>query len=168
MSVTLINESIGNFNNMIFYHDHLTNDPECLYQMMRIVFSYINWDIYNYTNIHTTNIYGHTDVYELILEYEKAVEKIENLEEGEYLQDEIIGNVPIKENKKKEKKVNHLQQIPKEYIDYDIQTISITSMNSTKKWRQIEENYIDFTGKKYRSHLIHVNVEVPVQINRIF
>jgi len=116
--------------------------------MMRIVFSFINWDMFNYVNIKTTTIYGHSEVYRIILEYEKAVEIIEGLEEGEYLQDEIIGNVPIKQNKKQEKKVNHLQQISDDHIDYDIQIISITSKNESKKWKQIEEDYLDFTGKK--------------------
>tara|TARA_Y100000389_G_C17437314_1_gene506328 strand:+ start:158 stop:1879 length:1722 start_codon:yes stop_codon:yes gene_type:complete len=150
MSVTLINENIGNFDNMIFYHDHLMNDPECLYQMMRVVFSYINWDIYHIMNMKTTKIYGHPEVYRIIIDYEKAVEKIESLNEGEYIQDEIRGNVPIKQNKKKIKLENHLQQIPEEYINHDIQSILVTSNNEGKKWKQVEEEYFEFMNKELK------------------
>ena len=154
MSVTLINKSIGNFDNMIFYHDHLKNDPECLYQMMRVVFSYINWDMFDCFKIKKTNLYCDRSVYKIICSYENAVEKIEQLEEGEYLQDEIRGTVPIKKNKKKEKKENFLQQIPKNYLDHDIQAISINNKNQSRKWKQIEDEYLEFYGKSINNSKI--------------
>lgn len=154
MSVTLINKSIGNFDNMVFYHDHLINDPECLYQMMRVVFSYMNWDIYDCIKIKKTNLYCNKLVYKIICEYENAVEKIEQLEEGEYLQDEIIGNVPIKKNKKKIKKDHFLQQISEEDIDYDIQVYSINNKNKLRKWKEIEDEYLEFYGKDIRKSKI--------------
>jgi len=147
MSVTLINEEVGNFDNMIFYHDHLINDPECLYQMMRIVFSYIHWDRYNSVNMKKTKIYGHPAVYKIIIDYEQAIEQIESLEEGEYLQSEICGDVPIKQNKKKKKTVNYLQQISEEFIDYEIQNVVVNSNNESKKWDYVEDVYSEFIGK---------------------
>jgi len=146
MSVTLIDEELGNFDNMIFYHDHLTKDPECLYQMMRIVFSYINWEIFSAHKIKKTKIYGHPAIHKIIIDYEEAVEKIELLEEGEYLRDEIQGNVPIKQNKKKEKRVNYLQQIPPEFIEYDKDAYAVNPKNESRKWKQLEEDYREFIG----------------------
>ncbi len=147
MSVTLISEDIGNFDNMVFYHEHLKGDPELLYQMMRIVFSYRNWDEYELHKIKNTKIYGNEEVHKLICDYEKTICSIENLEEGEYNRREVSGDVPIRE-KKKEKKINHLESIPEEYIDADIESYHITFENEERKWKQIEEDYFEFTGKK--------------------
>tara|TARA_B100000686_G_scaffold37941_1_gene39379 strand:- start:1206 stop:2588 length:1383 start_codon:yes stop_codon:yes gene_type:complete len=147
MSVTLIDEDIGNFDNMLFYHDHLRNDPECLYQMMRIVFSYQTWSEFNSFKMKTTRLWGNQETYQIIRHYEDAVEKIEVLESGKYVEDEIRGNVPIKEKKKKLKEDNELQQIPEDLIDVEIEKITINPKNEGKKWKYIEETYQDFYGK---------------------
>ena len=147
MSVTLIDEDIGNFDNMLFYHDHLRNDPECLYQMMRIVFSYQAWSEFNSYKMRTTRLWGNQETYQIIRHYEDAVEKIEVLESGKYVEDEIRGNVPIKEKKKKLKEDNELQQIPEEMIDIDIEQISIDPKCEERKWKYIEVSYKEFIGK---------------------
>jgi len=101
-------------------------------------------------NMKTTKIYGNQAVYDIIISYEEAVEKIELLPEGAYLQGEIQGGVPIKQNKKKIKLENHLQQIPEEYINHDIQSILVTSNNAEKKWKQVEEEYFEFINKELK------------------
>ena len=41
MSVTLINQELGNFDNVVFMHNHFTS--ENLYQLCRFLFNYMSW-----------------------------------------------------------------------------------------------------------------------------
>ena len=56
MSVTLINEKLGNFDNVIVSHEQYVNNPDILYQLCRFVFNYISWNKKD-KNIKITNIY---------------------------------------------------------------------------------------------------------------
>jgi hypothetical protein len=73
MSVTLISEELGNFDNVIMYHPHVNN--EILYQLSRFVFNYINWQ--DKSKIKKTNFISFDDTcINRALEYEKKIDLI--------------------------------------------------------------------------------------------
>ena len=75
MSVTLINQRLKNFDNVVFAHDHFS--PDELYQLCRFLFNYSGWSEENKLKIKPTKIHSYvTHVYETIIKYEENVEKM--------------------------------------------------------------------------------------------
>ena len=75
MSVTLINQDIGNFDNVIMAHQHYSRDK--LYQLCRFLFKYDSWTAENRAKIKTTQFHSLTkSVRDKCIEYEEHVEKI--------------------------------------------------------------------------------------------
>ena len=75
MSVTLINETIRNFDNVIMSHHHLSADK--LYQLCRFVFNYSSWSEKGKKNIKTTQFYSLTQyVVDTCLGYEKHIDEL--------------------------------------------------------------------------------------------
>jgi len=75
MSVTLINEVLGNFDSVIMAHDHYSRDK--LYQLCRFLFNYVSWSPEAKSRIKTTKFYSLTkSVVDTCLEYEESVERM--------------------------------------------------------------------------------------------
>ena len=52
MSVTLINQNMGNFDNVVMAHQHFSTDK--LYQLCRFLFNYTSWSQENKDRIKKT------------------------------------------------------------------------------------------------------------------
>ena len=75
MSVTLINETIGNFDSIVMAHQHLKYDD--LYQLCRFLFTYLHWSAENKAKIKKTKFYSLTqEVVDICLDYEKHIERL--------------------------------------------------------------------------------------------
>ena len=75
MSVTLVNEVLGNFDSIIMLHNHY--NKESLYQLCRFLFNYAKWSPENILKIKTTKfICMHRKVYDICLDYESYIEKL--------------------------------------------------------------------------------------------
>lgn len=75
MSVTLVNEVLGNFDSIIMLHNHY--NKESLYQLCRFLFNYEKWSPENILKIKTTKfICMHRKVYDICLNYESYIEKL--------------------------------------------------------------------------------------------
>ena len=61
MSVTLINSSLGNFDNAFYDHAHLNEDDS--YQLNRLSFNYSNWDDVQKSKIKTTKVWAYGEEY---------------------------------------------------------------------------------------------------------
>ena len=148
MSVTFINKHIGNFDNVIFSHEHYTGNPDILYQLCRFLFNYINWDESSIKNIKNTILYVSSQtIIDHCLEYEKQIDKItEEMTDSLRTKCEVQGDVKVKEKK-----------IPKE-CEYDglipfskviIKKITIDDVdeedNGLKKLKNI---YKEWMGKE--------------------
>jgi hypothetical protein len=96
MSVTFIDEELGNFDNVIFSHEQYNSTPQIQYQLCRYLFNYIKWN--NPENIKTTKIYTNSrESLDNCLAYEKQVDIIDTEMNGSIrCQSEIIGDVNIK------------------------------------------------------------------------
>jgi len=74
MSVTLINQDIGNFDNVIMAHHHYSRDK--LYQLCRFLCKYDSWTPENQAKIKTTQFHSLTKiVIDKCLDYEASVER---------------------------------------------------------------------------------------------
>lgn len=75
MSVTLINESLGNFDNVIMAHQHISRDK--IYQLCRFLFNYKRWSQENIMKIKRTKFHTLTEsVTDVCLEYEENTRRL--------------------------------------------------------------------------------------------
>ena len=75
MSVTLINEHIGNFDSVLMAHEHYSRAK--LYQLCRFLFNFSSWSPENRAKIKRTKFYSMTKyVADTCCEYEESVEKM--------------------------------------------------------------------------------------------
>lgn len=75
MSVTLINENLGNFDNVIMAHQHFGEDK--LYQLCRFLFNFVAWSASGKERIKKTNFHSLTkSVVDTCLQYEQHVERL--------------------------------------------------------------------------------------------
>ena len=149
MSVTLINEEIGNFDNVIFNHTQYINNPEILYQLCRFLFNYINW--INKDNIKKTKLfYKSKEVIKICLDYENQINIIEtDMCDSIREQDEIIGNIKVKEQKKPTEKI--FSQLEK-YCNISYSKISVIISDDNideenNKLNELKCIYKHFMGK---------------------
>ena len=147
MSVTLINQNIGNFDNMIMSHEQYDNQPDILYQMCRFLFSYKHWHENNINIIKKTKIYcRHPNIIDKCIKYEQIIENIEdNLSGSLRTSQEVQGGLKPSEIKKKPKKDECIEK----YATCKIKTFTIDDIESDKDtWNKIEKFYKEITGKK--------------------
>jgi len=99
MSVTFINEDIGNFDNVVFSHQHYLSQPHILYQLCRFCFNPIKW--VDKSKIKKTNVYAqHRSVIDSVLEYEAIDDNIQtNLKGSLCSLEEVKGNLQYKEKR---------------------------------------------------------------------
>ena len=89
MSVTLVNEYLGNFDHVIMDHNHY--EKEELYQLCRFLFNYSSWDIKNKNRIKKTVFVSSTQkVFDICLNYEKHIEELIRGSAGMFM--ELSGN----------------------------------------------------------------------------
>ena len=148
MSVSLISEKLGNFDNVIFSHRQYIKDPDCLYQMCRLYFNYINWE--KVESIKKTII--HTDCIEQIeicLEYEKQIEEINKHESSLKTLEEVKGNLKIKQQKLPiDVKFNKIKKyiIETELKKYTIDDTEDDDENGYQ-WTKLKRDYKKIIGK---------------------
>ena len=145
MSVTLINESIGNFDNVIVAHQHLADDK--LYQLCRFLFNYMNWSPEAKARIKKTKFHSLTrGVYDTCLKYEEFIEHCNEFAGKSCTLKELDGLETEPPSAREEKKKA-------------LQSITPTNPNIWKKFKVYEENdddiwakvadfYKDITGKE--------------------
>jgi len=142
MSVTLINESIGNFDNVIVAHQHLADDK--LYQLCRFLFNYMKWSPEAKAGIKTTKFHSLTrEVYETCMKYEEFIEHCNGFAGKSCTLNELDGYEPepltIREEKKKA-----------------MQSITPTNPNLWKKFKVYDNNDDEIwkkAGEFYKSIL---------------
>jgi hypothetical protein len=160
MSVTLINENTGNFDNMIMSHEQYINQPDVLYQMCRFLFSYINWKDINIKKIKKTKIFTrYLNVIDKCIEYEEQVEYIEDYLSGSVRsQDEVSGDL-----KPEIKTVIKIDDNIKKYAKCEIKTFTVDDEEEEKAvWERLKKFYNNFVGKKLNAN------KIPDKINNFY
>lgn len=149
MSVTFINEKIGNFDHVIYSHEHYTDRPDIQYQLCRFLFNYIKWDETTRENIKKTKLYVTShNIIKNCLDYESQIDKIDISMSGSLrTKKEVVGDMNIKEKK-----------VPKERM-YDelefytecppIKRITVDDEDEEEeKLNKVKRIYYEWTGKE--------------------
>lgn len=150
MSITLINEMLGNFDNVVFDHEHFTRD--IIYQLCRFMFNYTNWGEVAKQRKKHTKFYSFTkEVADICLEYEKQVERMCTEFAGQVCSlNEIKGSDPV-ELTDKEIKAGKLKKIMDDgnILNPDLwKKFKVYEGNDDEMWRKTEDFYKSITNNE--------------------
>jgi metal-dependent hydrolase (beta-lactamase superfamily II) len=107
MSVTLVNQQLGNFDTVIMSHSHY--DKEDLYQLCRFLFNYSSWETKNkILKKNTVFVSATQEVFNTCLQYEKYIEDLSGNSAGKYMT-----NSEVRVLTKREQRRNDLDSISK-------------------------------------------------------
>lgn len=101
MSVTFINERIGNFDNVIYSHEHYMDRPDIQYQLCRFLFNYTKWSSVGVSNIKRTKLFvSSRELLQNCLDYETQIDKIDTELSGSMRsRAEVVGDIKMKMKK---------------------------------------------------------------------
>ena len=146
MSVTLINQQIGNFDNVIMAHQQFSADK--LYQLCRFLFNFASWSKENREKIKKTKIYSLTKhVIDTCVKYEEDVEHMSSEFAGKTCSlREIQGLDPEEPSKNEEKKraLNSIQIINSTDL---WKKFKVYGGNDEEQWDNVNLFYREKTGK---------------------
>lgn len=159
MSVTLINEEMGNFDSITMDHQHFSNDK--LYQLCRFLFNYSSWTPENKARIKTTKFYSLTkSVVDKCLEYEQYIEHLSSEFSGKVCsKNEVFGLEP-EEPSERELKNDALKSI--KILNPDgkfIKKFKVYDGNDELIWGQVRQFYNEIRGKNLDGKSMPRNVE---------
>jgi hypothetical protein len=144
MSVTLINEDLGNFDNVIIAHQHLSSDK--LYQLCRFLFNYTSWSEESKRRIKMTKFHSLTKaVVDTCLHYEQHVEILSIDFAGiSCTLREVDGLEPEEPSKREQKKtdLNSVKPTKKE-----LQPYKVYYGNDDEIWTKVAKDYEAHLGK---------------------
>jgi hypothetical protein len=148
MSVTLINQNIGNFDNAVLSFPQYYNQHDVLYQMCRFLFNFIKWEKKNQLKIKRTRfITENKEDYDICLAYEKQIDIINKDWKGSLrTKDEVKGDIKVNEIKKpkemKHDKINSFVKI-NNHIPF-----KVYNGNDESVWEEVREYWLKFKGIK--------------------
>ena len=156
MSVTLISETLGNFDNAFYEHSHYPTDD--LVQLGRFAFNYTNWSIENQSKIKKTNIYTYNlEVIEKCVAHYEHIERLKEKPSGLITHSELQRTNESKE--KKEIEIDPIKQekdmIKKELEKYTtvnfyskIKDAFVSSSEEKDMWENMYREYEQHTERQ--------------------
>ena len=147
MSVTLINQEIGNFDHVIMAHDHYSKDK--LYQLCRFLFNYTSWTQENIAKIKTTKFHSLTQaVVNTCLEYEEDTEKMSTDFAGKTCSSREIQGLEPEEPTERELKKAAMQSIKITNPNGKfIKKFKVYDDNDAEIWAAVDAFYQNHMGK---------------------
>ena len=153
MSVTLINEKLGNFDNVIISHPHL--DKNIMYQLCRFLFNYSAWSQESIATIKDTKFYSMNSISrDKCIAYEIMVNNCTANLAGDFctrqeFTGEVNPNLEIIHKKKENKKERDavLTQLGTKTISRNWIRYNVYDNNDEAKWAEVESQYLDFHKK---------------------
>lgn len=147
MSVTLINEELGNFDNVIVAHKHLSSDK--LYQLCRFLFNYMSWSEESKQRIKKTKFHSLTKiVVDTCLHYEEHVERLSNDFAGRSCTLREVDGLEPEEPSKSELKKTELSSIKLTNQDGKMwKKFKVYDGNDNETWERINAFYKGILGK---------------------
>jgi len=146
MSITLINEILGNFDNVLMCHQHYGDD--ILYQLCRFLFNYTSWSEEAKSKIKPTRFHClHAETRDRCLEYERLTLNImDNLSGEMRTKEEITGQVDPNAERNHRKRLNRKER--QEIIEELGQSASVVwhripvfDGNDEERWSHIRQTY---------------------------
>jgi len=146
MSVTFINPRIGNFDNVIYSHEHYMERPDIQYQLCRFLFNYTSWSPEDRQKKKPTKLYvSSRGLVQNCLDYEGQVDKIDTKMGGSFrTKGEVVGDMIIKEKKvPKERRFDPLEP----YTSVDVKRIPVMDREEEEyALENVKKIYKDFMG----------------------
>lgn len=148
MSVTLINESIGNFDNVIVAHQHFGDDK--LYQLCRFLFNFVAWSDAGKEKIKKTNFHSLTkSVVDTCMQYEEHVERLSTDFAGKSCTLREIDGLEPEEPTKREKMKEALSSV--QLVSADTwKKFKVYDGNDKEMWAKADEFYKIVMKKEMR------------------
>ena len=151
MSVTLISESIGNFDNVVICHSHCPNDM--VYQICRFAFNYINWNEHSVFKIKKTRFFSINDkTIQIAQEYEETIEKI-NSASGKSITFNDINGISENNNCSKTDDIRNIKiqlfnNLKEVNIITEFKVYSNNEITETEMWERVKRLYFKKKGKE--------------------
>jgi len=146
MSVTLINQQIGNFDNVIMAHQQFSADK--LYQLCRFLFNYTSWSEDNQKKIKTTKLYSLTKhVIDTCVKYEEDVEHMSSEFAGKTCSLREIQGLEPEEPTALEQKKHALNSINLHNSNDMWKKFKVYDGNDEEQWVKVNTFYKEKTGK---------------------
>jgi hypothetical protein len=153
MSVTLVNQVIGNFDTVIMSHEHYSRDK--LYQLCRFLFNYKTWMPEHKLNIKRTQFYSLTrKVVKTCLDYEQHIDRITEFAGKTCSLREIQGLAPeeqcVEEIEKEKYKVEfNAIELKKEKEGGKMwKKFKVYDGNDESEWEKANQFYESILGKR--------------------
>ena len=152
MSVTFINPRIGNFDNVIYSHEHYMDRPDIQYQLCRFLFNFITWTERERLGIKQTKLFvSSRGLIKNCLDYEQQVDKIDTEMSGSLrTKGEVVGDMTIKEKKvPKERRFDPLEP----YTSVRVKKVLVSDLEdeeeALEKVKRVYNGFmgVDLTGK---------------------
>jgi hypothetical protein len=165
MSVTLINETLGNFDNIIMAHEQLSDEK--LYQLCRFLFNYSNWSSENKSKIKATKFHSLSkQVVDTCIQYEWYVELLSSDLTGKSITLREIKGLEPEEPTEKELKKNDLQSIDlvfeKEEDKKYWKRFKVYDGNDTEMWEKANAFYNTIQNKYIKGR------SMPKKVNEFY
>ena len=148
MSVTLINENLGNFDNVVMAHQHLNDEK--LYQLCRFLFSYRSWSDASRDKIKTTTFHSLTkSVADTCLRYEEYVERLSTDFAGKTCSLREIDGLEPESPTKREKRTEALGSI--RLAESEVwKKFKVYDGNDDEMWAKADEFYKSVMKKEMK------------------
>jgi hypothetical protein len=145
MSVTLINQYIGNFDNVVMAHQQFSADK--LYQLCRFLFNYTNWSEENKGKIKKTKLYSLTKhVIDTCVKYEEEVEYMSSEFAGKTCSLREIQGLEPEEPSALEQRKNALASISLHNASDLWKKFKVYDGNDDEQWAKVEAFYNEKMG----------------------
>jgi hypothetical protein len=146
MSVTLVSETLGNFDNIVMAHEQLNKDK--LYQLCRFLFNYTNWSPENKSKIKTTRFHSLSKkVVDTCIDYERDVERLSTDFSGRSITLRDIDGLEPEEPTERELKKIELNSLLTDPSQKIWKKFKVYDGNDEEMWKRANEYYKTICGK---------------------
>ena len=148
MSVTLINQSLGNFDNVIMVHQHYGRDK--LYQLCRFLFNYERWDEESISKIKRTKLFSFRETtIATCLDYEIHIQHMCNEFSGKRCSlREVMGLDPVEPSDREIKQSTLVTVKLKNPQGKFWKKFKVYDGNDDEQWGNVGVFYEKIRGKK--------------------
>ena len=148
MSVTLINQTLGNFDNVIMVHQHYARDK--LYQLCRFLFNYERWSEDSISKIKRTKFYSFREAtLTTCLEYETHIQHMCSEFSGKRCSlREVMGLEPLEPTEKEIKQTDLVNVTLKNPDGKLWKKFKVYDGNDEEQWENVGRFYEEIRGKK--------------------
>lgn len=148
MSVTLINQTLGNFDNVVMVHQHYARDK--LYQLCRFLFNYERWSEDSISKIKRTKFYSFREAtITTCLEYETHIQHMCSEFSGKRCSlREVMGLEPLESTEREIKQIDLVNVTLKNPDGKLWKKFKVYDGNDVEQWENVGRFYEEIRSKK--------------------